>query len=358
MDSVAISLSLVGLGQGGGRIARAFWDQGYRSVLAVNTAEQDLSALKSEDEYSDFPTLDLGSGGAGQDPEKGRARVAAAREDIWDAMDFHKVAVPENTELTLVCASLGGGTGSGGLVPLIEMLRNRNDDVRGNMRVGAVVSLPADYEGTRTCRNAVLAWRALMRLNLSPIIVLDNARLNKLVRTGALQFYDAANRLAASAFHAFNRLAALPSGLITFDPADYRELLGQGILTCSSTRFLAEDGKADKSQLSSAIRQQTFSQEFFASCDLSKATHLACLFVGSDRLLEDLMMDDFANVFRMLKRNVSDQATIYRGVYRGEADELRCFTMLGGLPEPAETLKNLKAACGKLQLGDDDYLGV
>lgn len=43
----AIKMAFVGAGQGGGRIAQAFYDMGYRRVCAVNTTPQDLSSPRS-----------------------------------------------------------------------------------------------------------------------------------------------------------------------------------------------------------------------------------------------------------------------------------------------------------------------
>ena len=35
----------IGSGQGGGRLAKAFYDRGYKKCIAVNTSKQDLSTL-------------------------------------------------------------------------------------------------------------------------------------------------------------------------------------------------------------------------------------------------------------------------------------------------------------------------
>ena len=41
----ALTYAIVGAGQGGGRMAKAFYDMGYTKTIAVNTARSDLNGL-------------------------------------------------------------------------------------------------------------------------------------------------------------------------------------------------------------------------------------------------------------------------------------------------------------------------
>ena len=61
---VAFKFAFVGAGQGGSRIAEAFYNLGYRKLSAINTAQQDLNTIKLENK------LCIGEGGAGKDPAK------------------------------------------------------------------------------------------------------------------------------------------------------------------------------------------------------------------------------------------------------------------------------------------------
>ena len=45
-DDAAFNFAVVGVGQGGSRLAESFWNLGYRRVGVINTAQQDLSLIK------------------------------------------------------------------------------------------------------------------------------------------------------------------------------------------------------------------------------------------------------------------------------------------------------------------------
>ena len=42
----AFKFAFIGAGQGGSRIAEAFYNLGYRKLAAINTAQQDLNTIK------------------------------------------------------------------------------------------------------------------------------------------------------------------------------------------------------------------------------------------------------------------------------------------------------------------------
>ena len=48
-EDSAFKLAVVGVGQGGSRIAETFWQLGYRRVGVINTAKQDLALVKIPD---------------------------------------------------------------------------------------------------------------------------------------------------------------------------------------------------------------------------------------------------------------------------------------------------------------------
>ena len=64
----ALTYAVIGSGQGGGRIAKAFYDLGYKKTIAFNTAESDLTLLDLPDEHK-FHVNHGGGQGAGKDQE-------------------------------------------------------------------------------------------------------------------------------------------------------------------------------------------------------------------------------------------------------------------------------------------------
>ena len=64
-NDAAFNFAIVGVGQGGSRLAESFWNLGYRRVGIINTAQQDLSLIK----IPEANKLLIGDGGAGKNPE-------------------------------------------------------------------------------------------------------------------------------------------------------------------------------------------------------------------------------------------------------------------------------------------------
>ena len=100
----AFNFAIVGVGQGGSRLAETFYNLGYRRVCVINTAPQDLATIKLPDNNK----LLIGGKGAGKNPEKAEAIFRERREDIFD---FLKNNFGGNYDRVLVCVGTGGGTG-------------------------------------------------------------------------------------------------------------------------------------------------------------------------------------------------------------------------------------------------------
>ena len=79
-DDAAFNFAIVGVGQGGSRLAESFWKLGYRRVGVINTAQQDLSLINIPDENK----LLIGEGGAGKNPDAADEVFRTRYEDILD----------------------------------------------------------------------------------------------------------------------------------------------------------------------------------------------------------------------------------------------------------------------------------
>ena len=343
---VAYNFAFIGIGQAGARIASTFYDIGYRRVVVIDGAYQDL-----EDVRDDILKLDLGTSGAGKDIEQGAASVADKSEQIWNLL---YQGVGTDPDYILVCASLGGGTGSGACPKVVEIAKEYMRKLEKPERVGCVVALPSNGEGQRLARNALTTFGRLRAAEPCPMIIIDNQRINELFPVGITKLYQKCNEQTAKLFHLFNQLSAQRSRLITFDRAEFASLLDQGIVVFGASEIGKYESPVD---VSDAIRSH-LAQTALAEVDLSTGQGAGCIFVASEETLDTVPMDVFAGGFDMLGRLLREGAIVHRGVYKGSSTQLRCFTLLAGLDPPAKRLGQLgeEARLPKSQMAA--FLGV
>lgn len=341
---VAFRMAFVGSGQGGGRIANAFWNIGYRRVGIFNTTEQDFHDLAPE-----IPKLSLDIGGAGKDMQLARNSVKGRDEEV---RDLYARAWGPDPDCVLVCVSLGGGTGSGTALPLIELARSYMDDKGRPPRVGAVVSLPSPNDGQMIARNAVTAFTELIDAKVSPLLIIDNDRVNQVYQPSMRELLSKSNEVVSQLFHLFNQYAAEKSSM-TFDRMEFLQLLDGGIVTMSAADIDVTTLSAP-SDVSTAIRQQ-LEMSVLAQVDLRRGKKGACVFVGDQATLDAFGRDYFDAGFNMMDRTVGssldntvESVIIHRGLYQSqqEGSGLQCYIMISELPSPAERLQQLAKKAG------------
>jgi len=209
--ATAMQLAFLGAGQGGSKMTRAFWDIGYRRAGVFNTTDLDFAGLPDE-----MPKLSLDVGGAAKNMQIARRALNGRDEEVWDLMQR---SWGNNLDCALICVGLGGGSGSGCALPLLNMARRYMESKNRPPRVGCVVSLPSTAEGQVVCYNAVVALSELIEAKASPIIIIDNARVHELYRPSISQLLpksnepgNSPNRAPAPHLHRFGRARGQPRG--------------------------------------------------------------------------------------------------------------------------------------------------
>lgn len=340
--AVAMRFAVVGAGQGGGKIAQSFWDLGYRRVAAYNTTDTDFAGLAA-----DIPKLSLDISGAAKDAVLARNAFRSREEDAWELISR---AWGTKVDCALVCAGLGGGTGSGTVLPLVQLARKYLEANGQPARVGVVVSLPDVEEGQKVCRNAVTAFRELVEAQVSPIIVIDNAKVDELYSPPMSQLLPKSNQLVTQLLHLFNQLAAAKSPHITFDRAELAQLLDGGIVVMGSADLPTDTIKAP-ADVAAAVREQ-LAASVLADVDLGTGRKAACVFVASTDVLDTFGRDYFAAGFTTMNRIVGSshpegtEVVIHRGLYPESDEGLQCYTMVSELAPPAAKLAALAKQAG------------
>lgn len=338
----AMRLAFVGAGQGGGKIAQAFWNIGYRRVSAFNTTDSDFAGLDPE-----MPKMSLDIGGAAKDMQMARNAMRGRDEEI---RDLFSRGWGKKFDCAIVCVGLGGGSGSGAALPLVELARKFMEAENLPVRVGAIVALPSVDEGQQAARNAVTAFQELHAAGVSPLIIIDNDKVDDLYRPPMSRLLPMSNELVSSLLHLFNQLAATRSQHITFDRAEFAQLLDGGIAVMGSADFdVAEI--TNPSDISTKIREE-LAKNVLADIDLRTGKTAACVFVASHEILDTFGKEYFAAGFTALNRIVGSAhpegtaVVVHRGLYPESSEGLQCYTMISNLAPPAAKLQALARQAG------------
>lgn len=338
--NVAFNFGFVGVGQCGGRIAATFAQLGYGRVCAVNTTIQDLEELKLPPERK----LDVGDArGAGKDPAAAAALFADKDEDVFDLL---KRSWGDQIDYGFVCLAAAGGTGAGGHPKVVEIARRYLTHCKRADKVGAIVALPRDDEGQRFAKNALHTARELSRMDLSPVIFIDNQKIRELYPSlSAASVHPTENKSTAALLHLFNRLAGSDSDLTTFDRADFAKLLDSGLITFAADTI----GKwASAADISTPIRER-LRRNILATVDFSQSTVAALIYILSGAAYDEVKSADLDHGVAMFTRMLADKSTVFPGVYRGSPGEasVKVLAMIGALPWPKRRLCDLADRAGE-----------
>jgi len=331
----AYKFAVVGVGQGGSRLAQTFWSLGYRRVAIINTAKQDLDPI-------DMPTenkLLVGGDGAGKKPEIAEEIFNAHREDI---LDFLKRTFGDEFDRVLVCAGAGGGTGAGGCSVVIEIAHDLCEslgvETRGEgsiAKVGAIVALPSKAEGNRVASNTKRTMQKVLELKelgaLTPLVLLDNERIKQIYpKLPVRRFWGTSNNSVCALFHLFNRISAQESVYTSFDKADLETIFASGIITFGATPLRKWAQPTDVSQ---AIRDN-LKRTILADLEPSSGDIAACVVIGNQDVLDELPQENLEYGFEQLTRILGEGSTVHRGVYSGNKPGMIIYTAIGGLNAP------------------------
>lgn len=329
---ISIKFGVIGTGQGGSRLAEAFYNLGYPTCV-VNTAPHDLQNINIPDENKQL--LHTGSGGgAGKELQQGEDAATDFAEDILDLM---KNTFPRDIEHILVCCGGGGGSGSGSLPKVIDMAK-----VMG-VPVGVVYTLPKDSEGSKVKENAFNRLRVLDNKlaagEISPIIIVDNNKIHEMhIGVSLAKFWRLANAQVAGLFHLFNVLSAQNSAYASFDPADYRTIIqSKGCLLFGST---VVDDSSRKTAVAKALRENVGKGLLAEGFDLSLSKIAGVIVTGSQDLMESVPQENIDAAIECLERLVGG-GTLHHGIYVENNDKLTVYTLIGGLPLPDERINRL-----------------
>ena len=217
--SSAISAGFIGVGGGGGKLAKAFIDCGFTQTILVNTTEKD----QPDDIDPTHFILVPGADGVGKDVSLGKQILSENSALVEDAVRSRIGDV----DWLFVLAGGGGGTGSACHSlhgPLSRYLKSRE----ASGRVVYIVSKPTAQELLNPTISANYD-KLISDIAGEPHIIIDNERQLNLLRgkVGMLGLYPKANKNFAKMIAQVFKLASEHSPIQTFDSKDLERCLSQ-----------------------------------------------------------------------------------------------------------------------------------
>lgn len=341
----AVKYAFIGVGHAGSRLAKAFYDIGYKRVCVVNTATQDLAEIDMPDKNK----LWLGAGGAAKTRRLGENYMRQHYEDVISLM---RRCYGTSFDRVIVCCSAGGGTGSGGFDIAIQAANDLVESLRIKKvgmptRVGLLIALPTNSERDRMLNTweAMKLVESMVRAKkISPVIVADNERINAIFKSATLgDVWDKANKSITGLFHLFNRVSVASTKYTAFDPADYNTLIDSGFVTYGMLRIKS----TDKDDLAEAMRKNVELNVLSGGFNLKEAKVSACLFIGEESVLDKIPAENVEHAYEQLGRVISGAGVVHRGIYSKDKQPLTAYTLVGGMDIPRERLHEISRIAGK-----------
>ena len=344
----AIRYGIVGSGQGGGRMAKAFFDLGYRKTIAFNLAQSDLNHLGLPENHKHHLVYE-GASGAGKNHAVSKKAFDDKSQEIFNK---YKEIFGDKIDRILICVGVGGGTGGGSVMSLLDTAKRYFAYIgveNPSERVGVIASLPTTGE----CASPVVAENSYNRMTelceaaennqFAPLIIIDNDKIKKLYpRLTVKQFWPTLNNTVAGLFHIFNLLCTKNSDYTVFDPADYDSIMKtSGCMIFGATTIKDPDSSTSVSQ---GLRNNLEKTLLASGFDLTSAKGAASIIVGGTVLYETVpgLMDNIEYGFDTLA-TLTGGAIIHRGIYEDpEREKLVAYTIVGGLKSPKKRIEELK----------------
>lgn len=211
-------IKVIGVGGGGGNIVSEISSRVQRfDFVGANTDNQALKALPKKVKAFSFGQDFTGGLGCGMDAELGERCAKAEKDKIKRLL--------EGSDICILVATLGGGTGSGAAATFAEI----SQEMR-SLTVG-IFTMPFAFEGERRKQIAEAALEKVKPF-VNAYVIIPNEHIFRIIDQKAplQEALSAVNKKLASTLEGFMDALALP-GLINIDFADVRSTLeGKGRL--------------------------------------------------------------------------------------------------------------------------------
>jgi cell division protein FtsZ len=259
----------------------------YTELIAINTDVQSLRLCKVSKKILIGKNITFGLG-TGMNTKLGERAVQENREEIKTLL--------KGTDMVFIVSGLGGGTGSGGVAVLGEILKEL-----GILSI-VVVTKPFSFEGSQRQKIANTTIKKL-KGKVDSLICISNDKLLKIVgkNTSVESALWTCDKILREAIQGISDLI-FSSGIINVDLADI-----QGILKNSGNALF---GQAIAKGENRAIKAANLAiHSFLVDFPVDKAKGVLLNIAGGD----DLSLFEIQEAAEFIKKTVSPKAKISFG---------------------------------------------
>ena len=164
-EELSNPIKVIGIGNCGSNIVNHIYREGVTDMDLIVCDSDGISL-----ERSPVPAkIQLGDSGlgAGNNPEVAKNMALESKEKI-------KKIISPNTKMLFIVAGMGCGTGTGAAPVVAEIAKSiTDDDGKSKIHVGAVVTMPFSFEGTRRKRQSEEGLQELKK-HVDSITIMNN----------------------------------------------------------------------------------------------------------------------------------------------------------------------------------------
>ena len=338
----SIVLGVIGSGQAGSRIAEAFYKLGYDAV-AINTAMQDLKYIDIPD--SNKLLLEYGVGGASKELEIGKNAAETHRGEILQLVN-EKLS---NSQVNVLCFSLGGGSGAGSCETLVDVMSSVGKPLV------VITVLPMDTDDVQAKANSLETLSKLTNFarskKISNLIVVDNAKIESIYQeANQFDFFSLANKAIAETLDVFNKLSSMPSSVKGLDPMEFSKIFMDGEGLSVYGEFVVSDYTEDTA-IAEAVVNNLNNNLLAGGFDLKQSKYVGFIVAANKEVWSKIPTSSVNYATAMVNDLCGSPKGVFKGVYTVETPDntVRVYSFFSGLGLPNDRIEQLKKETLELQ---------
>jgi cell division GTPase FtsZ len=305
-------------------------------AVAINTAMQDLKFIDIPD--SNKLLLEYGLGGAAKEVEIGKAAAESHRGEILQLVN-EKLS---NSQVNVLCLSLGGGSGAGSCETMVDIMTNLGKPLV------VITILPMDTEDAQTKANALETLSKLAKMTQSKkvnnLIVVDNAKIEAIYsNVSQVDFYGVANKAIVETIDMFNTLSSMPSSVKGLDPMEWGKLFtdGEGLTVYGE---LTVDNFSEETAIAEAVVNNLNGNLLAGGFDLKQSRYVGVIIAANKDTWSKIPSSSITYAMAMVNDQCGTPKGVFKGIYTIDTPDpvVKVYSMFAGLGLPDSRVAQLR----------------